>query len=340
MKNLILFVVPVFLLISCKSTTDDMQENQEHWQFSYKNMQTIQYRTDIAIQDANLVSYDVYFDDESEDLRPVVIWIHGGGWAVGDKANNFEAKKDYFESLGYVLVSVNYRLSPVNEDGEPNDLLNENRIKFPTHPNDVASAINTIYHEIHNFKGDKHNMVIMGHSAGAHISMLVATDPQYLGAYNLNPKDVFKGIANFDTEAYDINQDFLDYGITANNDIIDLEITNYMDSDVNTIYHRTVITYLNAFGKNSVDWFEASPINHLNHTNKPTKYFIYYQDEATSNENRVDLIEGFISVLENDSSNEVFARETPFEHEIINNRIGLDNTMTTNLTDFLEDCFN
>ncbi len=341
LKSRFLFLSGLVILISgCNKDTGNIPPLQNNeTDFSYNKTETVQYRTDIPIEDTNLISYDVYYNSETTTPRPVVIWVHGGGWAIGDKAKQFDDKRNYFEALGYVLFSINYRLSPVDSNGLPNDLLNSERIKFPIHPQDVASAINHIYTHVQQYGGDKNKIVILGHSAGAHLSTLVAIEPQFLAVYGLNPKDIFKGVANFDTESYNITQHLADYGITPDNDQATVEINNYLDDDPSTPYHKTVITYLNAFGKNPDNWSNASPINHLNHTNKPDKYFFYYQDTATSNAKRVRIIQEYIQALK-DENNYVVARETPYDHETINRRVGQANEMTNDLTAFLSACFN
>ena len=43
--------------------------------------------------------------------RPVVVWVHGGGWQQGDKRNQILRKAGLFTGAGYVFASVNYRLS-------------------------------------------------------------------------------------------------------------------------------------------------------------------------------------------------------------------------------------
>src|SRR5689334_16039728 len=42
---------------------------------------------------------------------PVVMWVHGGAYRAGDKRNSIRDKVALFTGRGYVLVSVNYRLS-------------------------------------------------------------------------------------------------------------------------------------------------------------------------------------------------------------------------------------
>ena len=64
--------------------------------------------------------------------HPLVIWIHGGGWSRGDSRGNgaitnFPAALAELAARGYVVASVNYRLS-----GEA---------KFPAQIQDVNAAI-------------------------------------------------------------------------------------------------------------------------------------------------------------------------------------------------------
>jgi poly(3-hydroxybutyrate) depolymerase len=324
--------------------------NPQSHVFTYNSEDTVKYRNDITVSNDNLISYDIYYDDFVDELKPVVIWVHGGGWSIGKK-RNLQHKKAYFESLGYVLVSINYRLSSADENDLPHDFANPNRIKFPTHPDDVANAVSSIYREIHNYNGDKNNMVILGHSAGAHIAMLIATDPSYLENYGLHPKNVFKGVANFDTEAYDITRHFHDKQVTTNNDTESFptyQNATTIAQNYTTAYNinpglngftKTVITYLNAFGTNYTDWQNASPINHLNHNDKPNKFFIYYQGDSGTQ--RRDLIRDFVTTL-NSGATQVISGETIGQsHDQINTNIGVpNNDMTTELTLFLEDCFN
>ena len=53
---------------------------------------------------------DVYRPAEGQD-RPIVFWIHGGGWMQGDKAD-VKLKPQLFVDRGMVFVSTNYRVFP------------------------------------------------------------------------------------------------------------------------------------------------------------------------------------------------------------------------------------
>ena len=176
---------------------------------------------------AALTSLDVYQpvrEDGEEDEtvhRPILIFIHGGGWAVGDK-KRLEHKAEMALRNGWVYVSINYRLSP--------------RVKHPEHSRDAAAAIAYIRDHAEEFGGDRDNIVIMGHSAGAHIAGIVASDELLLGEYGMEPSDL-NGVVLLDGAGYDI--------------------PNQMKS--RALNGTTRKMYENAFGDDEDLWMQASP---------------------------------------------------------------------------------
>ena len=71
---------------------------------------------DATSADPNTTSLDVYTGHpQAAPNSPVMVFVHGGGFRVGDKASSkdLDPKPEYFVSkLGYVFVSINYRLLP------------------------------------------------------------------------------------------------------------------------------------------------------------------------------------------------------------------------------------
>src|SRR3972149_5319858 len=63
--------------------------------------------------DPDLQSLDVY-GAQAGAKRPIVAFIHGGGWSIGDKNNAFHGKDKApaFVERGYVFASRTYRLTP------------------------------------------------------------------------------------------------------------------------------------------------------------------------------------------------------------------------------------
>lgn len=130
---------------------------------------------------------DVYAATAATE-QPVMVFIHGGGWSIGDK-KNAGTKPAYFTGEGYVFVSVNYRLSP--------------EVVHPAHVEDVARAIAWVHDSIASYGGDPDRIVVMGHSAGAHLAALVSTNAAPLSAAG-KPLDTIKGTILLDGAGYDI----------------------------------------------------------------------------------------------------------------------------------------
>lgn len=106
---------------------------------------------------------DIWRPAESGNgLRPVVVFIYGGGWAMGRREEYGFAGRA-FASRGYITVVPDYR-KPLFED-------------FMT---DGAQAVAWTRANIARYGGDPDRIALAGHSAGAHISALLALDPRWL----------------------------------------------------------------------------------------------------------------------------------------------------------------
>lgn len=125
-------------------------------------------------------------------ICPVVMWVHGGGWKNGDTTNGRAAKMlTTWANQGIVMVGVNYRLTP--------------DVMHPEHVKDVAAAINWVHQNIKGYGGDAKRISLLGHSAGAHLVALVATNPTYLKPYKLAPKDL-ANVFPIDTASFDLTK--------------------------------------------------------------------------------------------------------------------------------------
>lgn len=138
----------------------------------------------------NLTSLDIAAPKNAANA-PVMIMIHGGGWQNGDKNNRgvWFNKVPFFNQNGFVFVNINYRLSPA--------------VQHPEHIRDVAAAVAWVYDNIAQYGGDKDKIFVMGHSAGAHLAALVATDERRLKEYGKD-LSIIKGVILLDGAGYDI----------------------------------------------------------------------------------------------------------------------------------------
>ncbi|MFO0878034.1 MAG: alpha/beta hydrolase [Gemmataceae bacterium] len=100
--------------------------------------------------------------------RPVVLFVHGGTWMAGDKNffGMYRGVGRFLARHGVVAVLTNYRLSPL--------------VRHPEHIKDVAAAYAWCHRNITRYGGDADNIILAGHSAGAHLVSLLATDLTYL----------------------------------------------------------------------------------------------------------------------------------------------------------------
>ena len=142
---------------------------------------------DLAYGEHPAQRLDLYLP-ENAAKAPVMVYIHGGGWSKGDKKAVGE-KPVFFNRLGWIFVSVNYRLLP---DG-----------RHPENVNDVALALAKVHDKVAEKGGDPERIFVMGHSAGAHLAALVATDPKPLERAGKSLK-ILKGVIALDTNTYDL----------------------------------------------------------------------------------------------------------------------------------------
>lgn len=128
---------------------------------------------------------DVYrLKSLKDEVLPVIVSIHGGGWVYGDK----ERYQYYCMSLaqrGFAVVNFTYRLAP--------------ETKFPAAVEDTNIVMQWIEDHAQEYKFDTNNVFALGDSAGANICSIYAaimTNPEYQKMYGYElPSFSLKAIA-------------------------------------------------------------------------------------------------------------------------------------------------
>jgi acetyl esterase/lipase len=115
--------------------------------------------------------------DQEADVhgRPIVVFFYGGSWQNGSR-NDYLFVGAALASRGFVAVLPDYRTYP--------------ETVFPGFIQDAAAAVRWARDHAREFGGDPSRLYIMGHSAGAQIAVLLATDGRYLAAQRLSKRDV------------------------------------------------------------------------------------------------------------------------------------------------------
>jgi arylformamidase len=256
----------------------------------------------VAGVDPDLVSVDVYPLPDGCPPAPVVFWVHGGGWAKGDKANeSTTTKAAWAASHGWVLVAVNYRLSTPGSG-----------VVWPTHGRDVAAAVTYTLDHAEQFGIDPAHVALMGHSAGAHIVSFLAVAPDQLAVTGREAPTVGCLVA-LDTEGYDL-VDRVDTGPAVTDEMI-----------------------ANAFGTDTSALVAASPLQTLEAGGgTPPDAVIVTRGlprrKAQANE--------FADALRAHGADVTVVDATGYSHADVSQRLGTagDSVVTPPVTTFLQSC--
>ena len=172
---------------------------------------------------------DVFPSASRDDGAPIVLCVHGGGWIVSDKSAANEMA-EALQGEGFCVVTPSYRLSSFGNDSALMFVIvsslclflfsttanyrtlswvmflvvvgllvhltffpqrEKASVKHPAHVQDLAKAVRWCYLHGKSFGGDPNKIVLLGHSAGGHLTTLLANDLTYVRAEGL-PDDVVK----------------------------------------------------------------------------------------------------------------------------------------------------
>lgn len=113
---------------------------------------------------------------------PVVVFFYGGSWKSG-KRQWYRWVGEALARRGVVAVIPDYRHWP--------------QVRLDGFMQDGAHAVAWAHEHASDYGGDSHSLFVMGHSAGAHIGALLATDAHWLKAVGMQPRDLrgFIGLA-------------------------------------------------------------------------------------------------------------------------------------------------
>jgi acetyl esterase/lipase len=102
------------------------------------------------------------------ERAPVMVYVHGGGWVIGDKREQGKPMMFELVARGWVCVAINYRLSPKGT--------------WPDHIVDVKRSLEWVKQHIAEYGGDPGFIALSGGSAGGHLcalAALTAGDPAF-----------------------------------------------------------------------------------------------------------------------------------------------------------------
>ncbi|MBV1959205.1 MAG: alpha/beta hydrolase [Pseudomonadales bacterium] len=135
-----------------------------------------------------LQTFDLYSPKKPQGA-PIIFMVHGGAWRFGDKAavGVVKNKLARWVPKDFIFISVNYRLLPGSDPLEQ--------------AGDIATALAYIQKNGGSWGADPGKIILMGHSAGAHLVTLLATSTAIVSGHDLKP---WLGTISIDTAAFDI----------------------------------------------------------------------------------------------------------------------------------------
>ena len=179
---------------------------------------------------------------------PLIVFVHGGGWSRGSKDNATSAWKiEHYPAAGYAFASIDYRLVP--------------QATVEQQAQDVADAVKVLLANAEKYHIDRHRVVLMGHSAGAHLVALVGTDERYLKHAGLSFGNL-AGVIQIDGAAYDVAAQVAQAG---------------------PLMRRT---YTTAFGSDPARQRALSPIAQSASPNAPAFLLLHVQRPESISQNR------------------------------------------------------
>jgi acetyl esterase/lipase len=117
-----------------------------------------------ANRDGQDLTISIYKPDQTEsatdgELRPVYVYMHGGGWSSNDADTNSNMHRQMADA-GYVGFSINYRLCTYPGTSNPT---------WDKAIYDCADAMNWIHDHAREYGGDPDHIILAGESAGGNL---------------------------------------------------------------------------------------------------------------------------------------------------------------------------
>ncbi|GAA3974535.1 alpha/beta hydrolase [Allohahella marinimesophila] len=174
----------------------------------------------VVFNEAHQLALDIYRppDDMRQSGKPfkTVIFFHGGGWESGTRSN-YAFVGERMAKSGYLTVVPDTRRYP--------------EVLFPGFMHDAADAVAWVQANISKYEGDPKDIVLMGHSSGAHIAALVVADKSYLKTADASLESIHGVIGLAGPYDFEPKDETYKKIFSTTNDYYEMKVTNYIDGN-------------------------------------------------------------------------------------------------------------
>ncbi|MGE9268563.1 MAG: alpha/beta hydrolase fold domain-containing protein [Verrucomicrobiales bacterium] len=203
-----------------------------------------------------------FWQAEAEGPRPLLVYIHGGGWTQGDKSKNLPEIGYYLEK-GISVAAINYRYST--------------QAPLPAPVHDAARAIQFLKTKADEWKLDPERFVLTGGSAGACTSMWIllhddladptASDPVARASSRVAGAAVYIGQTSIDPKQ---SREWL------GDKVLEHRMINL------AVGEKTMADCLKNYARHEATFREFSPYTHLDAADPPLLMFYFGSDALPS----------------------------------------------------------
>lgn len=231
MNKCIGIVLLIFILFGCKEKTVKLGKD-----ISFDKEMDVSYGTDPKQK------LDLYIPKNKDSIRGIFVIIHGGGWKAGDKSNLRSFALSLMQKLpDYAFANINYRLADANS------------FILPNQTDDIDGAIDLL---VKRFNPNS-KFILLGNSAGAHLSMLYG----YNSFFDFKHHNKIKAVIN----------------IVGPADLLDKDFAHYSDYD---FVEKHMINMKSSTSKDLTNKNIPNPVYWINEKSPPTISFYGNNDQV------------------------------------------------------------